>query len=105
MSYIDFIKISFKLKNSFCTGLQLDVVAWDGLYLCFMICQGACTRLHLTFDDGHTILPRNFIVNGWGPNRVFGKTEDYGFLSVKNLRHNFWQSEEMKTGISLNFHM
>ena len=22
----------------------------------------------------------------WGPNRVFGKTEDYGFLSVKKMK-------------------
>ena len=22
----------------------------------------------------------------WGPNRVFGKTEDYGFLSVKKVK-------------------
>mgnify|MGYP001796655991 CR=1 FL=1 len=36
-----------------------------------------------------------------GPNRVFGKTEDYGFSNTKKVNTGgtqfFWQSEEMKT--------
>ena len=31
-------------------------------------------------------------------NQAFGKTEYYGFLNLKKVkRHNFWQSNEMKT--------
>ena len=28
-------------------------------------------------------------VEAWGPNRVFGKTEEYGFLSVKKVKTKF----------------
>ena len=35
----------------------------------------------------------------WGPNRVFGKTEDHGFLSVKKMKTLFlakWRNEDWR---------
>ena len=40
-----------------------------------------------------------FMCNGWGRNRVFGKTEDYGFLSVKKVKTKFlakWRTEDWR---------
>ena len=34
-------------------------------------------------------VPNILMVTYWGPNRVFGKTEDLGFLSVKKVKKKF----------------
>ena len=40
----------------------------------------------------------------WGPNWVFGKIEEYGFLSVKKVKTKFWAKvKEKRLKISLNF--
>ena len=48
----------------------------------------------------------DFLPSNGGPNRVFGKTEDYGFKSVKKVKTHFWLNEEMKTeDFSIFYHV